>query len=80
MHEIFLPEECFTVMFPIIILFGLHIWAVILDIFIQKICNFKRILEINILILLIIYFWFEITRYEAMDKDKPDLQKDVLNS
>ena len=65
LHEIFLPEECFTVMFPIIIVFGIHILAVLP----QLIFKFQRKLEITILVLLIINFWFEIVRYESMDRD-----------
>ena len=65
LHEIFLPEECFTVIFPIIIVFGIHILAVLP----QLLCKFQRKLEITILVLLIIHFWYEIVRYQAMDLD-----------
>lgn len=64
-HEIFTPDESKMVLVPFIVLFSIHICAILP----QLLCQFQRKLEFMILSLTIVAFIFEIWRYESNDRD-----------
>ena len=75
-HEIFLPEESLSVLLPFMILFGIHMCAILP----QFLCQCNRKLEMIILSLCIVSLMFENWRYESNDEKFMINASELLNS
>ena len=75
-HEIFTADESLSVLLPWMILFGIHICAILP----QFLCEFNRKLEMIILVLVVISLMFENWRYESSDNSFRINQSELLDS
>ena len=75
-HEIFVPDESLCVLLPFMILFGIHMCAIMP----QFLCQCNRKLEMVILTLVVVSFMFENWRYESSDEKFMINSSELLDS